>query len=112
VYINRVLNVINSILKLLLEMLGILVGQFLLVVADGVEHCTELFELFFRSDVQVSQVSNVIFLENIITVIIGQLSFELDVFARNVVIFHCSCLLTLLCILTNLPDDEDYESVN
>ena len=44
-HVDRVLDVVDSVLQLLLEVLGVLVGKLFLIVADRVEHRAELLEL-------------------------------------------------------------------
>ena len=71
--VNSILNGLDPKLQALLVLLGLLVAEYLSVVTDGINHCTEQLILLLRTDVKVSQEMNVELLVEVRTEIIGYL---------------------------------------
>ena len=69
-HINCVFNDLSSPPETLLEVLDEFIRQFLLVVTHGIDHSSEEFILFTRSNIQISQKLNVNFFVEIITKVI------------------------------------------
>ena len=52
--VNSILNTLDPELQALLVLLSLLVAEYLCVVADGINHCTEQLVLLLGSNVKVS----------------------------------------------------------
>lgn len=112
VEINGVFDHIDSALQLFLEMFCVVVAQFFLVIADRVEHRSELLKFLARSDVEVSQVLNVHLFVDVITMVVCKSGRKLIVVTSKVLILHISRLLSLLSVLAKSPDNENNELVD
>ena len=111
-YINSILNILNPELQTLLVLLGLLVAQYLGVVANGINHGTEQLVLLLGPDVQVSQVMNVQLFVEVGAEIIGNLVLEghsFFVFSFwGQFFFGLFFLLRLSSLFLNLADVEDW----
>lgn len=67
--IDHILQSSDALLQPLLELLGLLVRQFVLIIADRIKHSPEELEFLLGSDVHVSEEPDFHFIQDVITVI-------------------------------------------